>query len=75
MEQRKELEDILIGLMLELEIPTVRVMLSAAIIRSLNLHEEMIDWVASYYDSEDTITAQSFTAKLNELIEEAKTRA
>ena len=41
-----------------------------ALIRSYQLHEKMIEWVASFHDSEDTITLQNFTAKLNELIAE-----
>ena len=70
MEREEQIENMLVGLMNFLEIPTERKMLSLAIIKSLQLHEEMLKWVASFHDSEDTITLQSFTAKLNELIAE-----
>ena len=61
------------GLMKSLEMSMYRAIFSMALIRSYRLHEEMIDWVASFHDSEETITLQSFTAKLNELIAEKQT--
>lgn len=70
MERREELEDILIGLMKSLGMSMYRGVFSMALIRSYQLHEKMIEWVASFHDSEDTITLQNFTAKLNELIAE-----
>ena len=60
------------GLMKSLEMSMYRAIFSMALIRSYQLHEKMIDWVASFHNSEDTITLQSFTAKLNELIEKAQ---
>ena len=64
MEREEQIENMLAGLMNFLEIPTERKMLSLAIIKSLQLHEAMLSWVASFYESENTITLQSFTAKL-----------
>ena len=69
MERREELEEILIGLMKSLEISMVRAMCSLAIIRSCQLHEEMIDWVASFHDSDRDMTAQEFLLKVRELAE------
>ena len=66
------LEDGLIGLMRELGMSKVRMMLSLALIRSHQIHLPMAKWVLSYRGKEDTLTAQSFTAKLNELIEKAQ---
>ena len=62
-----ELEDILIGLMHSLGISRVRGMLSLALIRAHQIHEEMILWVATFQGKEDTLTAQAFMSKLNEL--------
>lgn len=73
MERKEKLESILMGLMKSLEMSMYRAIFSMALIRSYRLHEEMIDWVASFHDSEETITLQSFTAKLNELIAEKQT--
>lgn len=70
MERREELEDILIGLMNELDISTVRMMLSLALIRRHEIHEEMIDWIASFHNTERTMTAQSFLLKVKELTKE-----
>ena len=69
MERREELEHGLIGLMYALEISKVRMMLSLAIIRSCQLHEEMTDWVANFHDSDRDMTAQEFLAKVRELAE------
>lgn len=68
-ENRDELEDILIGLMHSLGISRVRGMLSLALIRAHQIHEEMILWVATFQGKEDTLTAQTFLSKLNELID------
>jgi hypothetical protein len=70
MKAREILERGLIGLMRDLGISKVRTMGYLALIRTYQLHEMIADWVASFHDSEDTITLQTFTAKLNELIEE-----
>ena len=67
MERRQELEDILIGLMNELDISAVRMMETLALIRSYQIHEEMIEWIASFHDTERTMTAQSFLSKVKEL--------
>ena len=75
MEREEQIENMLAGLMNFLEIPTERKMLSLAIIKNLQLHEAMLSWVASFYESENTITRQSFIAKLNELIAEAQGEA
>ena len=69
MERREELESCLIGLMQNLGISKVRMMLSLAIIRVHHLHEEMIEWIASYKGKEDTLTAQAFMSKLGRLSE------
>ena len=70
MERRKILESGFVGLMRDLGISQVRTTCYLALIRTFQLHEKVADWVASFHDSEDTITLQSFTAKLNELIAE-----
>ena len=69
------LEDGLIGLMKELGMSKVRMMLSLALIRSHQIHLPMTKWVLSYRGKENTLTIQSFTAKLNELIAEAQGEA
>lgn len=66
-EREKEIESILIGLMNSLGISRVRGMLSLALIRAHQIHEEMILWIATYHGKEDTITAQAFMSKLDEL--------
>ena len=75
MERIELLETGLIGLMKTLGMPNTRIMVSILVIKRLQLHEQMAEWIASYHDSEDTITLQSFTAKLNELIAEAQGEA
>jgi hypothetical protein len=67
MERVKELEEGLIGLMYALGISKVRMMLSLALIRAHHLHKEMARWIVSYKGKEDTLTAQAFMSKLNEL--------
>ena len=66
-ERTKELNSILIELMYGLEIPKVRIMLTMAIITAYHLQEEMVKWFVDYYGKEDTMTAQTFMSKLNEL--------
>jgi hypothetical protein len=66
-EREKKIESILIGLMNSLGISRVRGMLSLALIRAHQIHEEMILWIATYHGKEDTITAQAFMSKLDEL--------
>ena len=70
MERRDELEKVIIGLMSALGISEVRMMLSLALIRVYQLHEEMVRWIASYHNSDRDMTAQAFMSKLNELTEE-----
>lgn len=70
MKRRKEIEKLLIWLMDSLEMPTVRMILTLAIIRAHHLHEEMVRWIASYHNSDCDMTAQDFMSKLNELTEE-----
>lgn len=41
-------------------------MLSLALIRAHQIHEEMILWIATCHGKEDTITAQAFMSKLDE---------
>ena len=67
MENRDELESILIELLHGLEMPKVRIMLTLAIIRAYHLQQEMVDWIADFYGKEDTLTAQAFMSKLDEL--------
>ena len=50
-----------------LGISRVRGMLSLALIRAHQIHEEMILWIPTYHGKEDTITAQAFMSKLDEL--------
>jgi hypothetical protein len=66
-ERRKLLESGLIGLMHTLEMPKARMMLSLALIRKHEIHEEMADWIASFHNTERTMTAQSFLLKVKEL--------
>lgn len=70
MDRSKELENCLIGLMRSLEMTEVRIILSLALIRVHRLHEEMVEWVASYREKKDSLTVQAFMSKLNELTEE-----
>ena len=72
MEREKELEEVLIWLIQDLGISKVRMMLSLAIIRAHHLHEEMIEWIASYKGKEDTLTAQAFMSKIRELTDEKR---
>ena len=65
----KELNSILIGIMYGLGLPKVRIMLNMAIITAYNLQETMVAWLATYHGKEDSLTAQIFTSKLNELTE------
>lgn len=72
-EHRSELEDILIGLLFELEVPIVRIMASMAIIRAAHIEQEMINWVATFSDKEDMLTPQAFMSKLEELTDTTET--
>ena len=69
MERREILESGLIGLMYTLGISKVRIILSLAIIRSHNLHDDMAKWIASYHNSDRDMTAQEFLLKVRELAE------
>ena len=69
MERREILESGLIGLMYTLGISKVRIILSLAIIRSHNLHDDMAKWIASYHNSDLDMTAQDFLSKVRELSE------
>ena len=69
MERQKELEDIMIGLMNELDISAARMMVALALIRRCQIHEEMIEWIASYHNSDRDMTAQEFLLKVRELAE------
>ena len=71
-EHTKELENILIGLMISLGISKVKTALTLAMIRAYQIHEEMIDWIASFHGKEDTITAQIFMSKLSQLTDGEK---
>lgn len=42
-------------------------MLTLAIIEAHQIEAEMCDWAITYYKKEDTITAQAFMSKLDEL--------
>lgn len=74
MERREELEEILIGLMKSLDISMARAMCSLAIIRSCQLHEELVVWIASFHNSESDMTAQEFLLKVRELAEKSENR-
>ena len=70
MERREELEDILIGLMKSLGMSMYRGgVFSMALIRSYQLHEKMIEWIAGYHNSDHDMTAQEFLSKVRELSE------
>lgn len=69
MERREEIEKGIIGLMRSLGISKVRMMLSLALIRAHQLHEEMGSWIASYHNSDRDMTAQEFLSKVRELSE------
>ena len=70
MEREKELEEGLIGLMDTLGMSKVRMMLSLALIRRHEIHEEMAEWIASFHNTERTMTVQSFLLKVKELTKE-----
>ena len=74
MEQVKELEEGLIGLMYALGILKVRMMLSLALIRAHHLHKEMARWIASYHGMDKEMTAGDFMRKLGELAENGDER-
>ena len=71
MDRRDELEKGIIGLMSALGISEVRMMFSLALIRTHQIHEEMVEWIASYHNSDRDMTAQDFMSKLNELTDES----
>lgn len=66
-EKTKELRSILIRLLNGLGFPKPRIMLTMAIITAYQIEQEMVDWVATYYGKEDTMTTQAFMSKLNAL--------
>ena len=59
-EDTKELEDILIGLLIELETPMVDQMIALAIMRAANVQQDMINWVATFKDRENQLTSELF---------------
>ena len=71
MDRRDELEKGIIGLMSALGMSKVRMMLSLALIRTHQIHEELARWIASYHNSDRDMTAQDFMSKLNELTDES----
>ena len=73
MERKKQLEIGLIGLMKAIGMSMYRALFCLAEIRAYHLQDKMVEWVVSCREKEDTITPQSFTAKLNELIAEKQT--
>ena len=70
MDRRDKLEKGIIGLMRSLGMSEVRMMLSLALIRTHQIHEELARWIASYHNSDRDMTAQDFMSKLGELTEE-----
>ena len=71
----REFRSKLIQLLIGLGMSEVRIARIIAIIAAYHLEDEMVSWVATFYGKEDTLTIQSFTAKLNELIVEAQGEA
>ena len=71
----REFRSKLIQLLIGLGMSEVRIAGTIAIIAAYHLEDEMVSWVATFYGKEDTLTIQSFTAKLNELIVEAQGEA
>ena len=65
--EERELIDILTMLLRGLGVGKVRAAIYIAIIQACKVHQEMIDWVATYYGKESTMTIEAFTSKLNEL--------
>ena len=63
----------LIVLMKAIGMSMYRAMFCLAEIKAYKLQDKMVEWVVSCRGKEDTITPQSFTAKLNELIAEKQT--
>ena len=57
----------LIQLLIGLGMSEVRIAGTIAIIAAYHLEDEMVSWVATFYGKENTLTAQSFMAKLREL--------
>ena len=63
-EDIKELEDILIRLLIKLDAPMVDQMIALAIMRAANVQQDMINWVATFIDKEDQLTADLFMRQL-----------
>ena len=70
-----ELRNILIEVLVGLGMSDSRIIGTIMIIAKLQAEQKMVSWVATFYGKEDTLTLQSFTAKLNELIAEAQGEA
>ena len=66
-ERKRELRSILIQVLAGLGVSKVRIMTCLAIIVAHQIQEEMVAWIARFYGKEDTITAQAFMSKLDEL--------
>ena len=66
-ERERELRSILIQVLAGLGVSKVRIMTCLAIIVAHQIQEEMVAWIATYHGKEDTITAQAFMSKLDEL--------
>ena len=73
MDRKKQLEYGLIGLMKAIGMSMYRAMFCLAEIRAYHLQDKMVEWVVSCRGKENTITPQSFIAKLDELIAEKQT--
>ena len=68
-----ELRNMLIQLLVGLGMSDSRIIGTIMIIAKLQAEQKMVSWVATFYGKENTLTIQSFTAKLNELIAEKQT--
>ncbi len=66
-EKNRELNRMLIRLLDGLGQDRVQIMVTMAIIRAFHIEQEMINWIATFYGKEDTLTIQAFMSKLNEL--------
>jgi hypothetical protein len=66
-ERERELRSILIQVLAGLGVSKVRIMTCLAIIVAHQIQEEMVAWIATFYGKEDTMTAQAFMSKLDEL--------
>lgn len=72
-EKNRELNRMLIRLLDGLGQNRVRITAIMAMITACHLQQEMVDWIATFYGKEDTLTIQAFMSKLEELTDTTET--